>query len=37
MYIVRYKVGNHILRLRSHIAVNIDFQPYISNENFEYS
>ena len=35
-------VGNHVLRLRSGIAVKPNFRPYIQqftspNENFEYS
>ena len=41
-YIVGYTFGNHILRLRSRVAVKLDFRPYIRrytspNENFEYS
>ena len=35
-------VGNHILQLRSGVAVKLNLQPYIRrytvrNENFEYS
>ena len=34
--------GNHVLRLRLHVAVKLNFRPYIRqytspNENFEYS
>ena len=34
--------GNHVLRLSLHVAVKLNFQPYIrlynsTNENFEYS
>ena len=41
-YIVGYTFGNHVLRLRSRVAVKLNFRPYIRrytspNENFEYS
>ena len=41
-YIVGYTFGNHVLRLRSRIAVKLNFRPYIRrytspNVNFEYS
>ena len=41
-YIVGYTFGNHVLRLRSHVAVKLNFRPYIRrytspNENFEHS
>ena len=40
-YIDGYTFGNHVLRLRWRVAVNLDFRPYIQwytspNENFEY-
>ena len=39
-FIVGYTFGNHVLRLRSRIAVKFKFRPYIQrytspNENFE--
>ena len=41
-YIVGYTVGNLVLRLRSRVAVKLNFRPYIRrytspNENVEYS
>ena len=35
-------LGNHVLRLRSRVAIKLNFRPYIRrytspNENFEYS
>ena len=41
-YIVGYSFGSHVLRLRSRVAVKLNFRPYIRrytspNENFEYS
>ena len=41
-YIVGYTFGNHVLRLRSRVAVKLNFRPHIRrytspNENFEYS
>ena len=41
-YIVGYTFGNHVSRLRSRVAVKLNFRPYIRrytfpNENFEYS
>ena len=41
-YIVGHTFGNHVLRLRSRVAVKLNFRPYIrlytsTNENFEYS
>ena len=41
-YIVGYTFGNHVLQLRSRVAVKLTFRPYIRqytspNENFEYS
>ena len=40
-YIAGYTAGNHVLRLRSRVAVKLNFRPYIrrhtsSNKNFEY-
>ena len=42
MYIIEYTFGNHFLRLRSRVAVKLNFRPFIRrytypNENFEYS
>ena len=41
-YIVGYTFGNHVLWIRLHVAVKLNFRPYIRrytspNENFEYS
>ena len=41
-YIVGYTFGDHVLRLRSRVAVKLNFRPYIRrytspSENFEYS
>ena len=37
-YMVEYTVGNHVLRLRSCLAIKQNFRPYTSpNDNFEYS
>ena len=41
-YIAGYTFGNHVLRLRSRVAVKLNFRPYIRrytspNENFKYS
>ena len=41
-YIVKYTFGNHVLRLRSRVAIKLNFRPYIRrytspNENFEHS
>ena len=42
VYIVGWTFGNHVLRLRSRVAVKLNFRTYIRrytspNENFEYS
>ena len=41
-HIIGYTFGNHVLWLRSRVAVKLHFRPYIRrsyppNENFEYS
>ena len=36
-HIVGYTFGNHVLLLRSRVAVKLNFLQYIRNENFEYS